>query len=310
MESYTNEEFNELLNNTKNMVINSTKGRCYNDETVNRLTSIIMASVIKYGVDVIPITKMILKKVPILISSMSMYELKIRLNHLVGIDDYLSNDVKGCVTTDIAVINQKAHHAIHSVLITTEDTKNECDILERLTHEFNHLTTSLNGELKNNNNIFTVRNGIILTSANIKTGKENKFNLAIGEGFNQLQTLDLLESINKFKNYEIYDENFKEYISKINYKKDNYNSYHKEIETLTPIWNNNNFKENFDKNVLSGDIDNIFNDFNNALKSNTAFTRLSTAIDNLEKEKKSIKLANNLIKTYNNVKKPKMKKKV
>lgn len=312
MKKYTNEEINELVTASKHLVDKLTNNKNYTLKNKTRLTAVIVGSILKYGTDIIEPIKTILTNTPILISNLSVYEMKIQIKNYTEINSYLDGIIKGCVTTDLALSddNNTPIYTIHNILVSTQEAKDESMVLERVTHEFNHLTTSVENEITINNEYeITVRNGLILQKINTKTLTNSTINRLFGEAINQSQSLDIMEIINILKAFDIDGENMRNYFNSINFKRGQSSVYKKEMTVISPLWKNKYFKDLCDYNIRTGNIQVIESDINSSLNSNNAYKKLCRSFDNIEYNNKAIQTASTLINVYNKKSKYKVLKK-
>lgn len=150
-----------------------------------------------------------------------------------------------------------------------------------LTHELNHVINSLNKRVKQENNLLTVRNGISTIDIDVEKGTTKYNDILIGEGFNQLQTLDIMKHILKLCDNKNINPDLLSVLKNIEDKKDNpppNRSYKDIVEILTPLYCNKEFSSLYKISSLDGNVSTIKQNFNRLVGTNK-FELLSTTID-------------------------------
>lgn len=194
------------------------------------------------------------------------------------------------------------------------------EILESLTHELAHIIKSYynNYKIDNKNGYCIARSGIHIIVEYLD-GRFISSNELLDEALNVLQVQDMLKNVQKLAKILPTDDSLKDFLKTFDFQKlESIMSYENITNLLKDVWSLDNFKDLFEKYLLTGEIDVLKEQFNNYVGAN-CFEAFSTAIDSLfsnpnddnareliENIKKVFKIKNSSSKEiYLKIKKPK-----
>lgn len=169
--------------------------------------------------------------------------------------------------------------------IKVKKSKKESNIkcLENFTHEMNHIIKSQNKRIIHiDHNRLVTRNGIMKFKHNTKTlSLKSRLCEYTEEGFNELQTKDLLGVVKQLCSVDIKNKYAKRYLDIIRKEMKTYtsSSYYKPAMCLVePLYLDQKFRNEYINGCINGNIDSISDNFDYYV-SDGAFEELTSSID-------------------------------
>lgn len=169
--------------------------------------------------------------------------------------------------------------------IKVKKSKKESNMehLENFLHEMNHIIKSQNKRIIHiDHDRLIIRNGIIKFEYNTQTlSLKSRIHEYTEEGFNELQTEDLLEIVQQLCNVDIKNKYAKKYLDKIRKEIKTYTTktYYKPAMCLVePLYLDQKFRNEYINGCMTGNIDSISDNFDYYV-SDGAFEELTSSID-------------------------------
>ena len=189
---------------------------------------------------------------------------------------YANTNASLASTTKIDLeIKENSLHIEDSVIV--KENKDYYYLLLNFIHEINHLVNSRNKRLIEDSDNLKLRCGISTVDL-LKTNKLQE-NVLINEGFNQLQSLQILKKIINLD--EINNQEVKNFLNNFECYKNkalpNY-SYRDLVDALKPLFIDKEFSSIYNLNCIEGNISNISSEFDRKVGENS-FKELSKSIE-------------------------------
>jgi len=187
-----------------------------------------------------------------------------------------------------------------TTIIPTND-KNSNELLNTFIHELSHLIKGhLNNNYYNEFNYYNIRSGLSLYEVNYYNGYliDNTLFSALDEIINTFQTTDMIKDLKLLKNIPT-NSSIKKFLDTIDYDDLDYLSgYEGLTEVFTDLWENDEFKNIIENDIVIGDLDNIINNFNNIMGRNCfhEFSELCDDLENVDEEDKYDMISNDIYK--------------
>ena len=154
------------------------------------------------------------------------------------------------------------------VVIISSIGMNNNILLNTFIHEVNHLIKSqIDAEFCEEFNFYSVRCGLSLYEVNYSNGiliDNNLFN-TLDEIINVYQTTDMMIYLEELKDLN-FNDNIGKFLSMIDYSSlDLLSGYNGLVEVFNDLWDNDEFRNIVEDDIITGNLDNIVNNFNNIM---------------------------------------------
>lgn len=170
------------------------------------------------------------------------------------------------------------------VVVIPTNNKSRNDLLNTFIHEVSHLIKSqINSSYCEEYNYYFIRSGLSFYEVNYCDGKiiDNSLFSVLDEVINVVQTTEMMKDLRLLKEITC-DENIKNYLNEINFEElDLLFGYDGLSDTFVNLWNNEEFRNIIERDIVIGDLDKIVINFNNIMGKN-CFYEFSNLWDNLE----------------------------
>jgi len=180
-------------------------------------------------------------------------------------------------------INDKVNKILNITytLLIARNTPNKEELLEFITHELNHILSSINNTFTYTEDSIYFRYGLFKT----KIGKDNdETGRILNEIINTLQTEDIIKIIIDLKKYKINNPKFNNALNSIittlDSKKYVASGYETFVNLYRPLFSNQEFKSTINKCILDGNIEDLEKKINTQL-GNHSYTRMNLLLDSL-----------------------------
>ena len=171
------------------------------------------------------------------------------------------------------------------------------DLIDSVTHEFNHAINSIINEIKITDDAVSLRTGLSYINfdrQNINKVKSRSKDIVLEEIINTTQTESIINIINSFGDYKIDNEEISNtlYVLKrdINNQRYQSNAYYFQSYICRELTNNKTFIPTIENLRYSGNVDDIENWFDNITDIRGSYNKIVTLLDELLKDE--INLAN------------------
>lgn len=170
------------------------------------------------------------------------------------------------------------------------------DMLDNITHEFNHAVNSMINEIKYDDKIVGMRTGLsyMLYDINdISRVKEKTKDITLEEIINTKQTEDIIEIIRSFAKYEVHNEEFNNTFYALKHSIEGEytsNAYYLQSFICKELMDNKTFIPTIENLRLNGNVDDINGWFDNITGREGSYQELTLLLEKiLEDEEKLMK---------------------
>ena len=209
---------------------------------------------------------------------------------LVGLQDKLSKEeyeyllprlkTNANAYTISSVRTENKQIKIQYKIIITKDRNNKLQLLEYLTHELNHILSSLRNTFTKTNNGIYFRYGLFKT--NLSTPNKKESGRIFNEIINTLETEDIINQLIELRKYKIYNHKFLDALKMLDTIKEQYTAtgYEPFVNLYRPLYNKKPFRDLIDKSMLEGNIESIEKEINTKLE-NSSYPEMISELDKL-----------------------------
>lgn len=278
MENFTNKELQSFYD------LNFQRLEKYHKRLTHRqkmvISIIAVGFIMKYGFERIDKNlEDLIINTPFIFSNKSMHELR------RSIGDVCRNkelDMSPAITSSEVEFDddRQVLKLINRFLITTKNNKIDYNTFKILIHEMNHLVSSDNNRISEDDNFYVVRTGIdfsYIKKSNPESGVFKRKNKFINEAVNECQSTDIYNCILSLKKHTFRDDQINKYIKNLDNKQRN--AYSEIVDFFKELYDDPTFKENLDASILEGDYDFLKKEINLRCNSSNAFDTYSKAMD-------------------------------
>ena len=169
---------------------------------------------------------------------------------------------------------------IKYTIIIAKDRNNKQQLLEYLTHELNHILTSINKTFTYNKDNIYFRYGLFTT--NLKSNNKKENGKIFNEIINTLETEDIINQIIKLRKDKITNTKFNNALRILDRVKTKYTAtgYEPFVNLYRSLYRKKDIKNLINQAMLDGNIDKIEKEFNSKL-NNTSYKEMISLLDNL-----------------------------
>ena len=178
------------------------------------------------------------------------------------------------------VTRQDKELKINYTIIIAKNRNNKQQLLEYLTHELNHILTSLNNTFTHNNNSILFRYGLFKTDI---TSTKKDSGRIFNEVINTLETEDIINKLLSLRKYKIYNNKFNEAFKILDSIQEEYTAtgYEPFVNLYRPLFNKKEIKKLINKTMLEGSTDQIEELINKKLNNNSSYSEMISQLDEL-----------------------------
>jgi hypothetical protein len=188
------------------------------------------------------------------------------------------------------------YYTIKAIVLNQYKNASLVDMLDNVTHEFNHAVNSMINEIKYDDKIVGMRTGLsymIYDINDITRIKEKTKDITLEEIINTKQTEDIIEIIRSFSKYDVHNEEFNNTFYALNHSINGEytsNAYYLQSYICKELMDNKTFIPTIENLRFKGNVDDIESWFDNITGNEGSYRELTLLLDTiLEDEEKLAK---------------------
>lgn len=179
------------------------------------------------------------------------------------------------------------YYTVKAVVLNQYKEASLVDMLDNITHEFNHAVNSMINEIKFDDKTVAMRTGLSYMSYDINDlnhVKEKSKDITLEEIINTKQTEDILNIIRSFSKYEVHNEEFNNTFYALNHSIDGEytsNAYYLQSFICKELMKNKTFIPTIENLRLNGNVDDISGWFDNITGNEGSYNKLTHLLEEI-----------------------------